>query len=100
MEIAMTGWLVFNDDEVIIVDTGPSGEENRAPCRKPVFQTPEQNLEAQLHRFDISPGDVRMVINTHLHWDHCYGNSIFKRAQFFVQKKRDGVYPKPPALPA
>jgi glyoxylase-like metal-dependent hydrolase (beta-lactamase superfamily II) len=28
-----------------------------------------------------------MVINTHLHWDHCYGNSFFKKARFFVQKR-------------
>jgi N-acyl homoserine lactone hydrolase len=35
---------------------------------------------------DLSPADVRIVINTHLHFDHCGQNAVFKHAPFYVQR--------------
>jgi glyoxylase-like metal-dependent hydrolase (beta-lactamase superfamily II) len=35
----------------------------------------------------VSVDEIDIVINTHLHWDHCYNNSLFKNARFVVQKK-------------
>ena len=34
----------------------------------------------------LSPADVRIVINTHLHFDHCGQNAVFKHAPFYVQR--------------
>jgi N-acyl homoserine lactone hydrolase len=34
----------------------------------------------------LSPADVRIVINSHLHFDHCGQNAIFKHAPFYVQR--------------
>jgi glyoxylase-like metal-dependent hydrolase (beta-lactamase superfamily II) len=31
--------------------------------------------------------DIEFVVNTHLHWDHCFNNAIFTKAQIFVQKR-------------
>jgi N-acyl homoserine lactone hydrolase len=36
---------------------------------------------------DLSPADVRIVINTHLHFDHCGQNAVFKHAPFYVQRQ-------------
>jgi glyoxylase-like metal-dependent hydrolase (beta-lactamase superfamily II) len=44
-------------------------------------------LENRLRSLGIAPEDVSVVINTHLHWDHCCGNSLFPGARFIVQKK-------------
>jgi N-acyl homoserine lactone hydrolase len=35
---------------------------------------------------DLSPADVRIVVNTHLHFDHCGQNSVFAHAPFYVQR--------------
>src|ERR1700744_356132 len=35
---------------------------------------------------DLSPADISLVINTHLHFDHCGQNAVFKHAPFYVQR--------------
>ena len=35
---------------------------------------------------DLSPADVKIVINSHLHFDHCGQNAVFKHAPFYVQR--------------
>jgi len=87
IEIAMLAWLVFNEDEKMIIDTGPSPPSRTAKFHKPVSQTPEQTLEAQLGRLHTGFDEIKIVINTHLHWDHCYGNSLFREARFYVQRR-------------
>jgi N-acyl homoserine lactone hydrolase len=39
-----------------------------------------------LAEHDLSPSDVRVVINSHLHFDHCGQNAVFKHAPFYVQR--------------
>ncbi|MDQ2923139.1 MAG: MBL fold metallo-hydrolase, partial [Candidatus Dormibacteraeota bacterium] len=34
----------------------------------------------------LSPADVRIVINSHLHFDHCGQNAVFKHAPFYIQR--------------
>jgi glyoxylase-like metal-dependent hydrolase (beta-lactamase superfamily II) len=80
-------WLLMRGKDKVLVDTGPLVLPETAEFHKPFTQTEEQTLEAQLMRFNTTPDDIEMVINTHLHWDHCYGNSLMKRARFFVQKR-------------
>lgn len=49
----------------------------------------------RLNEIGISSDDIRIVINTHLHWDHTGGNRYFKDAKFFIQKAeyRYALYP-------
>ena len=35
---------------------------------------------------DMSPADIGLVINTHLHFDHCGQNAVFSHAPFYVQR--------------
>ena len=39
-----------------------------------------------LAELDMSPADISLVINTHLHFDHCGQNAVFKHAPFYVQR--------------
>ncbi len=50
----------------VIVDTGLSLQENE--------------LVRALHRNRLEPADIDLVINTHLHVDHCGNNALFPRA--------------------
>jgi len=38
-----------------------------------------------LGEHDMTPGDIGLVINTHLHFDYCGQNAVFKHAAFYVQ---------------
>jgi len=39
-----------------------------------------------LAEHELSPADVKIVINSHLHFDHCGQNAIFKHAPFYIQR--------------
>ena len=38
----------------------------------------------------LVPGDIDLVINTHLHFDHCGQNAVFRHAPFYVQRAELG----------
>lgn len=51
-------------------------------------QTPDQVTPAAVKKhMGWEPEEVDIVINTHLHYDHCGGNQYFKNADFFVQRE-------------
>jgi N-acyl homoserine lactone hydrolase len=52
---------------------------------RPVM-TEEDTIVNRLAEVGVAPGDVRYVINTHLHFDHCGGNGLFPDATFLVQR--------------
>jgi N-acyl homoserine lactone hydrolase len=72
----------------ILVDTGIHDlkwvEDHIGPSRQ---QFDEIIVEALKRGVGCAPEDVDIVINTHLHYDHCGNNKIFKNARFVVQKK-------------
>ena len=67
----------------ILVDTG-IGDPPAGIIR--YWDIVNQQMVAALAEHDLSPGDVRIVINTHLHWDHCGQNAVFRHAPFYVQR--------------
>jgi glyoxylase-like metal-dependent hydrolase (beta-lactamase superfamily II) len=64
--------LITNDEHRVVVDTGLSVQED--------------DLVDALARHHLTPADVDIVINTHLHVDHCGNNSVFPRASIFASK--------------
>ena len=45
-----------------------------------------RHMADELAEHDLSPADVKIVINSHLHFDHCGQNAVFKHAPFFIQR--------------
>jgi glyoxylase-like metal-dependent hydrolase (beta-lactamase superfamily II) len=90
-------WLLQSGTETILVDTGPSApaEANRWHSR--TQRSAEQAPEAVLRALGVDPASFRLVILTHLHWDHCYNLELFPTARFLVQAEelRAAVDPIP-----
>ena len=67
----------------ILVDTGVGwGDEQLIREWKVV----NRHAADALAEHDLSPADVKIVINSHLHFDHCGQNAVFKHAPFYVQR--------------
>lgn len=66
----------------ILVDTGVGYPESLVREWKVV----NKHAADAMAEHDLSPADVRIVINTHLHFDHCGQNAVFKHAPFYVQR--------------
>lgn len=97
--------LIQADGRNIVVDTGYGDklpEKMRAILR---FERPDGGLIGGLQRLGIAPGDVDLVINTHLHGDHAGGNTrynedgaavpVFANAEYVVQRREyeDATHP-------
>ncbi len=82
---AVLAWLLRSGDEVVLVDTG-FGSMEKEDLKGDFKRAPEHTLEAQLGRFDLTPEEIRLVVNSHLHIDHCAGNCFLPNARFVVQK--------------
>jgi len=98
--------LVRTGDKNILIETGIG---NKLPEKMAqIFGQPAKLLE-NLSATGLSPEDIDIVINSHLHFDHCGWNTVrengaitpaFPRATYFVQEgewkhahenQRDGV---------
>lgn len=77
VRVALRCLLVETPAGVMLVDTGIGPkEEARDPKFCDIYGVErESGLVAELARLGVEPGDVRLVADTHLHFDHCGGNT-------------------------
>jgi Zn-dependent hydrolases, including glyoxylases len=81
-------FLLKSINSTILVDTGPGTPELMAERRHPaITQTEDEQLLNALSRHGVTPDDIDFVINTHLHYDHCYGNIHFTKQPIYLQRK-------------
>jgi len=66
----------------ILVDTGVGWPTELVKEWKVV----NRHAADALAEHDLSPADVKIVINSHLHFDHCGQNAVFRSAPFYVQR--------------
>lgn len=82
-------WCAAATDGIhkVLVDTGIRDIAEYKKIVPGVSQSPDQSLDAALKRImGWSPVGVDVVINTHLHRDHCGSNYLFDNARFYLQK--------------
>jgi len=83
----------------IIVETGMDPEIWPQSLKNILIpkQTPEQRLDNALKKIGVKAEDVDIVINTHLHADHCSFNRLFKNATWIVHRNelRQALVPEP-----
>ena len=76
------GFVVTHPGGAILVDTGVGGPPDALTDWRVVNRT----VADALADIDMTPGDIDLVINTHLHFDHCGQNAVFKHAACWVQR--------------
>ncbi len=101
IKLALRTLLVKTPNELILIDTGIGTKFNEKYVDIYKIENQELNIEKQLKELKIGLEDIEIVINTHLHFDHCGGNTkaityeneviefipTFQKATYFVQKE-------------
>ena len=84
--------VVRTGEKTVLIETGIG---NKLPDRMVKIYGQPSELLNNLSAAGISPGDIDIVINTHLHFDHCGWNTVrqgdkivatFPNAQYYVQE--------------
>ncbi len=90
--LAMNSLLVRTGEKNILIETGMGNKLNDKA--RSIYKNQPQLLE-NLAGTGVSPEDIDIVINTHLHFDHCGWNTVysggkaipaFPRARYYVQE--------------
>lgn len=76
------GYLVDHPDGLVLLDTGMGTDADVEAHYRPV----RRSLPAALADAGVSPEDVGLVINCHLHFDHCDGNLGLVGRPIFTQR--------------
>ncbi|WP_422124329.1 N-acyl homoserine lactonase family protein [Planococcus sp. X10-3] len=81
-------FVIKGGEHPIVVDTGPCNPEwTKKYHGYELIQKESEVPEVAFRSAGINLEDVKIVINTHLHWDHCFNNNLFTNAEFYVQKR-------------
>ena len=88
-------YVIRTGDHTILIETG-GGDKMDARGRERAKLPPvPEPLPEVIARHGIDPESIDIVINSHLHWDHCSGNTVltpngavpaFPRAQYFASR--------------
>lgn len=74
-------WCLLGPGGPVVVDCGVT-PERAAQKKLPNYVHPVELLG----RLGIKPEEVRHLVLSHLHWDHCGGAGFFPRAQVHLQE--------------
>jgi glyoxylase-like metal-dependent hydrolase (beta-lactamase superfamily II) len=93
--MSMNCLLIHSDGKTILVDNGLGDKLDEKAIRQWGLHYPEGTLAENLAKHGVKPEDIDIVIDTHLHADHCSGNTVvkdgkvvpaFANAEYLVQR--------------
>ena len=94
IELGLNPLLIQTGEKNILIDTG-IGDKFDEKFKKIFRVDKSQHLLNSLGNIGLKPEDIDIVINTHLHFDHCGGNTCvkegkivptFPNAKYVIQK--------------
>jgi glyoxylase-like metal-dependent hydrolase (beta-lactamase superfamily II) len=95
IRLALNSVLVKTSEALVLVETG-IGTKIDQKFREIYCVEKDPGLLPSLSRLGFGPEDIDFVINTHLHFDHCGGNTFrddtgrvvptFPRARYIIQR--------------
>ena len=93
MSLALNSLLLRSHDQLVLIETGVGDKEGG---RRQATPAQEGNLLSELAALGIRPEEIDVVVNTHLHADHCGWNTrrledgrltpTFPRARYLIQR--------------
>lgn len=81
--ISNYAYVVTSDNGVLLFDTGLGPPHDWIDTH---YRPTRHDLVALLAEQGVSVSEIDVVVNCHLHFDHCGGNHLFRGAQFVVQR--------------
>ena len=90
--VGLNSLLIRDGKHTVLVETGIG---NKLDPRMAKIFAPQAKLMENLAAAKVAPEDIDVVINTHLHFDHCGWNTVrqgdhvvatFPKAQYYVQE--------------
>ena len=86
IRVPIVMWAIEGANQRILVDTGSGNPQRALEYHRLLEQNEAQRPDQVLSGIGWKPEDVSLIILTHLHWDHCGNNQLFKQARFIVQE--------------
>jgi len=80
-------WAIRGDGGTVIVDSGPPIASEHSLLHHIKMDSQYQSIAEALEKNDVDPLEVKKVVITHLHWDHCYNLELFKNARIYSQTR-------------
>ena len=99
--LPMLSWVIEHPEGLIVIDTGERAGANDldtyVACADPINRAVitqnfrvgvllEMELGSQLEKLGLEPGDVRWVVQTHLHFDHANGFGDVPKARVLIAR--------------
>lgn len=97
IQSAVLMWLIEGAEKRILVDAGVSDPDWAARYHHPLERTLNEEPVKAIEELGLKASDIDIVVNTHLHWDHCFNNHLFPNAKILVQAEelRYAIAPLP-----
>ena len=83
IELAARCLLAIGNGKIILIDSGNGEKYNSKRQEIFKFNNSQFSLERSLNKLNISADDITDLILTHLHFDHCGGNTKLKMEILF-----------------
>ena len=93
--VAFNCYLVRTGGHTVLIETGGGDKMDERARERMKLPAAQEPLPEAIARHGIDPESIDIVINSHLHWDHCGWNTVprgnrwdpaFPRARYFASK--------------
>ena len=95
IKLSTNCFVIKTPQATLLVETGLGSKQSKKFLEIFSIQR-DQGLPAELKKIGLKPEDIDIVFNTHLHYDHCGGNTaanqegevvpVFPKARYIIQR--------------
>jgi glyoxylase-like metal-dependent hydrolase (beta-lactamase superfamily II) len=73
--LAFNCYIVETGEHTVLIETGGGDKMDTRALERMKLYAPLDPLPETIATLGIDPGKIDIVVNSHLHWDHCGGNT-------------------------